>query len=159
MRNRNEYQRAWRAANADKIRAYAAANRERLQARRRKYYEKNKERIAARRRAHYAENRDRLVAKQRAYNRANKRSASHGLTAVEMDARLAAQGGGCAVCGSKSPGGVRGWHGDHDHRTGRFRAVLCGPCNSGIGFLKDDPARCRAAAAYLDRHQKLQELL
>jgi Recombination endonuclease VII len=40
---------------------------------------------------------------------------------------------------------------DHDHDTGKFRGVICSPCNRAIGFADDDPARLRALADYLDR--------
>ena len=45
-------------------------------------------------------------------------------------------------------------HGDHDHKTGKWRGVLCTTCNSGIGMLKDNPELCEAAATYL-RNSKL----
>lgn len=89
-----------------------------------------------------------------------KKSKFHGLTRTEVLARLAAQGGKCAVCGTTEPGGSRGgWPADHDHATGAVRGILCHGCNVGIGNLRDDPARCRAAAEYLERHAALRALL
>jgi hypothetical protein len=38
---------------------------------------------------------------------------------------------------------------DHCHRSGERRGLLCGPCNTAIGLLADDPDRAAAAAAYL----------
>jgi hypothetical protein len=74
----------------------------------------------------------------------------YGLTVEQFDAMLADQGGTCAICGTDQPG-TKGWCVDHCHHTGRVRGVLCTPCNTGIGQMKDDPARLRAAAAYLER--------
>lgn len=37
------------------------------------------------------------------------------LTREEWDALLEAQGGGCAICGAKEPGGLGRFHVDHDH--------------------------------------------
>ena len=34
-------------------------------------------------------------------------------------------------------------------------ALLCMPCNMGIGYLGDDPDRLLQAAFYLERHKKL----
>jgi hypothetical protein len=40
---------------------------------------------------------------------------------------------------------------DHCHSSGQVRGMLCHPCNVALGHMKDDPARLRAAADYLDR--------
>ncbi|QOC59453.1 endonuclease VII [Microbacterium phage AnnaLie] len=53
----------------------------------------------------------------------------------------------CAVCGATH----KRFHVDHDHATGQVRGLLCGPCNQTLGLMQDDPARLRAAAAYLER--------
>lgn len=84
----------------------------------------------------------------REYNRQYK----YGISPEEFDAMLAAQGGGCAICGTTEwMGNGKVPHVDHDHATGRIRGILCGNCNLGIGKLGDDPVRLRAAAAYLER--------
>jgi hypothetical protein len=76
-----------------------------------------------------------------------------GITLKEYDAMLAEQSGGCAICGGVD---TRALAVDHDHQTGQVRALLCGPCNTGIGHLGDDPKRILAAAAYLLRYKKIE---
>ncbi|MDK0525025.1 endonuclease VII domain-containing protein [Streptomyces sp. ML-6] len=74
---------------------------------------------------------------------------NYGLTMEEYLARVEKQGGRCAVCGEKSD---RRLHVDHNHRTGAVRDLLCEWCNHAIGKARDDPARLRAMADYLERH-------
>jgi hypothetical protein len=61
---------------------------------------------------------------------------------------LIAQGGVCAVCG-KPPDRYRLCV-DHDHETGKVRALLCHSCNRALGYAGDDPRRLRALAEYLE---------
>ena len=42
---------------------------------------------------------------------------------------------------------------DHSHNTGVVRGLLCMPCNSAIGLLKDKSNIVRKAADYLDKKQ------
>jgi len=92
----------------------------------------------------------------REYNR-QKQLERYGLTVDQHDEMLADQKGLCAICGNPpKPDGVRAssrLHADHDHVTGRVRALLCNSCNNGLGRFKDDPALLRAAAAYIERHR------
>lgn len=82
----------------------------------------------------------------------------YGLNRATYEALRARQGGGCAICGGQSTDGPS-LHVDHDHsccpgsRTcGKcIRGLLCNGCNIAIGYMRDDPARLRAAADYLDR--------
>ena len=41
---------------------------------------------------------------------------------------------------------------DHCHATGKIRGLLCSPCNTAIGGLRDSPALLRAAADYCERN-------
>lgn len=73
-------------------------------------------------------------------------------------ALLDAQGGVCAICRKEDPTG-RDLSVDHDHEccpdSGRscgecVRGLLCWPCNTAIGQMKDNVANLRAAADYLE---------
>lgn len=86
------------------------------------------------------------------------RARQYGLSPEEFDRILAAQGYACAVCGEEETwknrhGDIRPLAVDHDHATGRVRALLCHRCNAAIGLLKEDPVRARAAADYLESHK------
>lgn len=61
----------------------------------------------------------------------------YGITQEEYDARLAAQGGGCAVCGKKPKPDGPSLHVDHSHVTGNCRGILCWRCNRTIGREED----------------------
>lgn len=53
-----------------------------------------------------------------------------GVSDDEYARMLAAQGGGCAICGAKPK--TRRLHVDHDHKTGRVRGLLCHRCNRAL---------------------------
>src|SRR3954463_3846538 len=73
-----------------------------------------------------------------------------GITPEQYGEMLLQQGGVCAICrvgttclrGHTMPV-------DHDHKTGKVRGLLCGTCNSLLGYAKDDPAVLKSAIQYL----------
>jgi hypothetical protein len=79
----------------------------------------------------------------------------YGITLEDYDRMLKEQGGVCAICRSDDVGNDRAarWHVDHCHNSNKVRGLLCHRCNMGIGYFKDDPARLRAAAEYLERNE------
>jgi len=113
-------------------------------ARVRRWQEANPERYAAYR-AEYRNRPDRKRAMRDLYYRR-----TLGITADDVDALIAAQGGVCAMC-RRCPERLASWHVDHDHDSMCVRGVLCIDCNQGIGKFREDPARLRAAAEYLER--------
>jgi Recombination endonuclease VII len=84
----------------------------------------------------------------KAASRAGHLKRKFGLTPAEYEAKLAAQGGGCALC-SREPAPDRQLDIDHDHRTGAVRGLVCNRCNQGLGQFGDDPICLAHAAAYL----------
>lgn len=55
------------------------------------------------------------------------------------------------VCSNPGCGETKRLHMDHDHTTEEFRALLCSPCNTSLGFLKESPKRIRGLAEYIER--------
>lgn len=77
----------------------------------------------------------------------------YGVTLEDYDRMAEAQGHKCAICHSTDPrGNGSRFAVDHDHKTGKVRGLLCGPCNMGIGKLGDDIALLTAAIEYLKDH-------
>ena len=78
---------------------------------------------------------------------------SYGRSVGQHAALQESQAGACAICGDAPSGDGRNGilHIDHDHVTGEVRGLLCSPCNTGIGQLKDDPDILLAAIEYLRR--------
>lgn len=75
----------------------------------------------------------------------------YGLTPGEYREMLLDQDGGCAICGDPPGTGynTRRLHVDHDHTTGRVRALLCSRCNVILGMCDEDPERLRKVLQYI----------
>lgn len=74
-----------------------------------------------------------------------------GLTLESYAEMLAAQNETCAIC--KRPQRTkRALAVDHDHATGKIRALLCDHCNRGLGYFFDRPDLLEVARCYLITH-------
>lgn len=83
--------------------------------------------------------------------RRSKLKAAYGISVEDYNDMLAAQGGGCAICGATEPGGrTKHFPVDHCHTTGVIRGLLCTKCNRGLGLFNDDADRMGRAAKYLE---------
>jgi hypothetical protein len=67
-----------------------------------------------------------------------------------------AQCGKCAICGRNNSGrsNSKRFCVDHNHTTGEVRGLLCHPCNSGMGKLKDSISLLQSAIHYLQQYGK-----
>ena|ERR1039457_1565301 len=72
----------------------------------------------------------------------------YGASPEWIKATLEAQGGACAICRWIPGSGDRGLDLDHKH-GGKPRGFLCGKCNRGLGYFKDDPGLIGNAIEYL----------
>lgn len=62
------------------------------------------------------------------------------------------QGKKCAICGNNVTSKI-GWVVDHNHKTGKNRAILCDHCNRMLGYAKENQNTLIAAADYLKRDE------
>lgn len=83
----------------------------------------------------------------------------YGVGVKWVQQKLDEQGWKCAICkefGFKMrEDHVSGLNLDHDHDTGKPRALLCHNCNRGLGLFQDNPVYLRAAANYVEFHNDL----
>jgi hypothetical protein len=73
-----------------------------------------------------------------------------GMTPITYEEKVAAQGGVCAICkGACST--YKHLSVDHCHTTGKFRGLLCGNCNRGLGLFQDNATVLKNAIDYLTK--------
>ena len=101
-------------------------------AKNRAYYQIHKESRRAKARQYYRENEGPRRKMTRDYHFKHR----YGITADERDAMEKKQQGLCAICGWPSKTSRR-LAVDHNHKTGKVRALLCNSCNTGLGYLED----------------------
>lgn len=123
------------------------------------YRLKNQEKMADKDRAYYIKNREKILSQCQVYRKENekeiksrRRNIKYRFVSGEFEDLLTKQAGVCAICGGL--GGKKGLGVDHDHESGKVRALLCGTCNSALGHLKDSSALAQAATDYLKQHGK-----
>lgn len=85
----------------------------------------------------------------------NRLKCTFGITLKDYHTILKDQNNGCAICGTKTPGGQGKFHVDHCHDTGKVRGLLCNRCNPALGLFNDNISLLLKAIQYLiDAHNK-----
>jgi hypothetical protein len=86
----------------------------------------------------------------RRYRKAWELKHRYGLSVGEYNEMASKQSGRCAICRQVADPLVV----DHDHATGKVRALICHKCNRLLGFVNDDPTWLRAALGYLSSQRE-----
>ena len=99
---------------------------------------------------------ERLSIEDRAKRIATIKARKYGMTLEELRAIVDAHDENCDLCGKPdTTHRQRTWTRqltlDHDHESGRFRGLLCSPCNLALGNANNDPALLREMADYIER--------
>ena len=76
----------------------------------------------------------------------------YGITLVQYMEMLEEQGSMCAICGKKQSELTRWLSVDHNHMTGKIRALLCPHCNSLLGHARESQEILTKAIGYLNEH-------
>lgn len=112
-------------------------------------------------RAYYLRNREEIMSRSAEYKRKNpgkikayllKRK--YKLSSEERTTMIEEQGGACEICGDVLWDKLEV---DHNHQTGKVRAMLCHSCNSGLGFFNDDIELLSIARSYLYHYDEMGE--
>jgi len=133
-----QYHQRYRAKNRIKLNAYS----------RERYQKKSKEERCI------AANKYRLKHPESEYNTYLKRR--YGVSREGYNRLFESQNGCCAICGRHQSEMKKRLSLDHNHETGKNRALLCNKCNVAIGLFYEDPSILEAALEYLQKWNKSQ---
>jgi hypothetical protein len=104
------------------------------------YEQKNRKRKNENARRWAANNPERRLAIRRKYH--------YGVTEGQVTQMLRSQRNRCGICRKKP----KLLHVDHDHKTMKFRGMLCGNCNRGLGLFQDRALIVYKALKYLTKN-------
>src|SRR5674476_255535 len=94
----------------------------------RAFYQRNKDKIKLK------SNQDYVVNKEARW--ATDIMTVYGITQIEYKEMFKRQEDCCAICGRHQSLFKRRLHVDHNHETGKVRSLLCGRCNTGLGYYE-----------------------
>ena len=84
----------------------------------------------------------------------------YGVSIEWYDSKLEEQNNLCAACGEpekaiqNTSGKLRPLSVDHDHESGKTRALLCTSCNAILGMLENHPEKTKKLIIYLRNYGK-----
>jgi len=78
----------------------------------------------------------------------------YNITQEDYEILLEQQNFKCAICKEESD---KKLHIDHDHKTGKVRGLLCSPCNTGLGLMKDSILLLQNAMIYLGENGNINQ--
>ena len=133
-----------------------------------KYRQRNKNKAKKRDQKYHQQNRDKINKKHKEYDKNHKLEAykrrilrKYGLYFKDINFTLKKQKYRCGICGIviNNPKDIISnlnhvnikYHIDHNHKTGKFRGLLCYNCNVGLGLFMDNSYILIKASKYLQK--------
>ena len=140
------------------IQSWYHRNKERVKARSKLWAAANPEKVKAKRARHHALYPGRIRALSKAWRLRNPDKVKDaylrrkfGITLDQFKALNEFQSGLCAICDGPPNGKYdHTLYVDHDHRTGRVRGLLCDNCNVVLGRVDDSPDLLSRMISYLE---------
>ena len=90
----------------------------------------------------------RNIERHKKWSRKSRLKLTYNITEEQYSSMVEQQNNCCAICESVFTSKLKPQI-DHDHDTGIVRGLLCRPCNTGIGLLKEDLKTLQSAKNYL----------
>lgn len=118
---------------------------------------RNADKIKTRRRIDGKRWREQNPERARDFVRNSDLKKKYGIFIFQYEAILQIQNGVCAICKESCATGMR-LAVDHDHATGKVRALLCKNCNTALGLFREDVAIMFRAIEYLEFHSDVKEI-
>ena len=141
-----------------RVKEYRENNREKYSNRHKKYYENNKEKLKQYQKDHRKYNQSDSEKKQKYYrkNKHNILKRKYNITLKDYENMLFEQNNICFICNEKIVSQFTNENNnvaciDHNHETGKVRALLCRSCNSGIGYFKEKISILKSAINYIKK--------
>lgn len=98
--------------------------------------------------AYRENNPDKILALKRKDHRRKHLMSYHKMTEKTYDVMYEEQSGKCYICEQSM---VYHLHVDHEHATGKIRALLCRECNWMVGLYETYPSKWRDVPSYVKR--------
>jgi hypothetical protein len=125
------------------IKQYYIENKDKIHKRRHLHYIKNKNKIRKYRHKHYIKNKNKIkqyMLTHKDIYRSLRLKYRYGIVLIQKQKMIKDQNYKCKCCGQdlrliKQ----RHIHVDHNHITNKVRGILCYPCNSALGLMKENP--------------------
>ena len=91
---------------------------------------------------------DRLLLDDKRKQKSYLLKSKYGITIDDYERMFEEQGGKCWICKQKK----KKLSVDHNHKTGKVRALLCTNCNTSLGKMKDSIQILENAISYLKKY-------
>jgi hypothetical protein len=138
-----KYYHAHKERVSARAKQWAAANPEKVKAKRARYLLRHPGRINALAKVWRRNNRDRI--------RDSHLRRTFGITLAQFNAVNEFQSGLCAICDNPPNGKYdHTLYVDHDHKTGRIRGLICDNCNVVLGRVNDSSEILSRMITYLE---------